>query len=319
MESNTLFITSNNEIKKLRDLKIGDYLITGNLAKPNLKIENITTFTCNTSLKVSQKLGDDIIFSPTQKVMFNLKGNRQVSKASSGVENRPFQVSWFSREDSQWKTFKFETFESAKEFADNLTSNDTIIETLPNLGLMNVGQHLQFLKSGEIEFGELNSAESLRDSLDPYLIGVWCDNTHSYNTKINDYLKKTSRLPCFIGLQTRKKILAGILDSKGKYLKDYNCFEVTINSDTGLREDTLFIARSLGFLASSHNKYVYISGNFNTLNLQINLNFPDSSGYSKLVSDVTEITVLNSPKQFVKLSLLNNQPVLLADFTLVMF
>ena len=313
MNPNTSVLLYTGIIKKLKDLAIGDYIMGINSRA--IRVDDVLVTNSVASLiqyKVSQKIGDDYTVNPDQTLLFKLKNNKVSVKTDNGWE-----VGWYSRTDSAWITKTFRDLEQADDFANDLQSNSTLkiianeLAHNPSLVKHCLGskESVTFMDSGAVL------------PITPYLLGVWVGKRDSYNSQINEYIHKL-KPPCLPddykcnSVEVRQQLLAGILDSKGRYLTKHNCFEVYLGSYKQLQSDILYLARSLGYLANaeSESSKVYITGNFSVLPMQLKRNYPQ--GEIELVSGVS-LDREESGGKSIKLKLNPSIPFLLGDFSVV--
>jgi len=95
-------------------------------------------------------------------------------------------------------------------------------------------------------------------TIDPYLIGLWI--SYSYNTELinsnlfieDDKIRIPHNYKCN-SLLNRYKLMAGLLDGYGEYNK-YNKNFTIYESNKELKDDIVYLARSIGLNVNVHNK-----------------------------------------------------------------
>ena len=121
-----------------------------------------------------------------------------------------------------------------------------------------IGERNLFLYKSHTDYPEQSVA------IDPYLVGYWLGDgsSNSANITTADFelrqmnLINNKHIPhtyLFNSQYVRLQVLAGLIDSDGFYQQHTNQFEITFKSER-LMDDTIRLARSLGFAAYKYNK-----------------------------------------------------------------
>lgn len=276
----TKILMYNGDIKEVQNINIGDILMNdrseGNIVVSLASGED-------DMYEISSKIGDSYIVNSEH--ILCLKRDAPSISYVNGEKRKRWRVFYIDK-----KTFmrKFEYYRTRYEAEYRkryiIKNDDDILEIevkdylkLPNC----VSKHLKGFRTG-IEFDKKNilydpysvgviygsknsiSNDIINLSINPKLvkINLLYQNNNIYRLSSKDSLLLSGNIPLCYKANTRDvrlNVLAGIIDSVGRYNKDNHFYEI-ITEKRSLIDDTLFIARSLGVTAYYEDNTVVIYG-----------------------------------------------------------
>ena len=288
----TPILMHNGSIKKVQDIKVGEYLMGDDSIKRKV---------------LSLGRGKDTMYDilPTKGEKFTINSEHILCLKHSGKgsisflknqPNKPYRVSLFNKDTIKIYNKSFKTKIEAEKYLNEHKNDDKIIEISVS-NFLNLSKHLQQdlkLYRKSVEF------KSKKVDFDPYIIGFWIGDgskrdpvISTQDAKVIYYLKKTlpkynlmlnyqsqydyrissikpkknnnrmlnvlkkenlinnKHIPDIYKINSREirlQVLAGLIDSDGSYNEKRNIYEFTQKREN-IIDDTIFLARSLGFAA----------------------------------------------------------------------
>jgi hypothetical protein len=268
----TKVMMSNGRVKKVEEIKKGDKLMGDDSTQREvLKLSN----GYDKMYTISNNVGDRYTVN-SQHILSLKYGSKK--KIVDRKDKECYQIRWFDNKSvslkgksySYKKADKIEVLKIAKREYEG-TEEDLYVDiSIENyIKLREDKDFFRMLKGYKkaVEF------KDQKVSIDPYLMGTWIGDKTTNKVDVNEvdivtYLMKDLGLmnnkfiPDNYKYNTRTKrlrILAGIIDSCGKYYEKSNNFEITHNNERVL-EDIDYITRSLGLSAIKKGKKINING-----------------------------------------------------------
>lgn len=253
----TPIIMFNGSIKKVQDIVVGDKIM-GDDSLPR----NVLSLARGQEqmYKIKQNKGDDYIVNESHILSLKLIktkkdivhiGNKKYKKGDIVDINVLDYIQLSNHKKSCLKGFKV-----GVEFADNKTPFDPYIIGLW-LGDDSSSCSKITIQDSKVIYYLYNILPSLRMTLqyqsqyDYRLNGI--NQVNPFFNVLNDLnLVNNKHIPDIYKInsrQNRLKILAGIIDSEGNYVKHTNTYEITQKNKV-LMNDIVFLCRSLGFYTS---------------------------------------------------------------------